>query len=124
MVEFKYHLSVFIITFLGAILICMIYLIRAHITKGPYTWASNVYSFILFFLATVCICLVLLHISPVELEDEETLPLTKLIKQELSHVFSATISKFVMFPLLVVEAMVVVYMNVYLLLVWYQTVRR
>jgi hypothetical protein len=121
MVEFKYLLSVFIIAILIAILIYMIYFIRAHIPKGPYTWISNLYSFILFFIATVCICLVLVHISPVEREDEETLQMTNLMQQELSHVFSVTISKFVMFPLLVLEAMAVVCMNVYLLWVWYQT---
>ena len=69
----------------------------------------------------MCICLVLLHTSPVELEDEETLPMSKLIKQKLRHVFSSTISKFVMFSLLLVETMVVVYLNVYLLWVWYET---
>ena len=121
MVELKYLLSLFLLIVLSAILIGMIFFIRPHIPKGPYTWISNLYSFILFFKATVCICFVLVHISPVEREDEETLPMTKLIKQELSHVFSATISKFVMFPLLVVETMAVVYMNVYLLWVWYQT---
>ena len=57
MVEFKYLLSLFIIAILIAILIYMIYFIRAHIPKGPYTWISNLYSFILFFIATVCIYL-------------------------------------------------------------------
>ena len=121
MVELKYLLSLFLLIILCAILIGMIFFIRAHIPKGPYTWISNMYSFILFFIATVCICIVLVQISPVDLVDEETLPITKLMKQELSHIFSATISKFVMFPLLVVEMVVVVYLNSYLLWVWYIT---
>ena len=121
MAEFKYILSVLTITVLTSILILIIYGIRAHIPKGPYTWMSNLYSCILFLIATVFIFIAISNFSTKEVSEEESVHLTEVMRQELSFEFSMIISKFAMFPLLVVEMLLVVYLNLYLIWIWYRT---
>ena len=125
MIEFKYILSTIGITILIGILMIMIYIIRSTIPKGPYTWISNLCNFTLFLIAILCLFFGLVHSSPSDLRDganpPKALDFISDMKLELRSVFSDYISKYAMFPLLVVEMIIVVSLNGYLLWIWFST---
>ena len=105
-------------------LILAIYMIRSTIKvpAGPYTWISNLCSFTLFILITVCLIISLVSASTRDLEEDETAVEDTLdldLKFELSSEMSDFISKNAMYPLLVVEVVIFVYLNSRLLWIWY-----
>ena len=127
MIEYKYIVSTIVMIILFGFLITMIYILRSTIVipKGPYTWITNLCTFVLFLLVIVCLFLGLAYNSPVDLrngnipEHESEYNLLKSL--DLSSDLSTFVSKNAMFPLLVVEMMLYVSMNSRLLWIWFST---
>ena len=115
----KYCISSFFITLLFGFLITMIYIIRSTIKvpKGIFTWITNLCVFTLFTFLSVCLILGLVSSSPREFTDIDDVDI--MIKEELSSVFSLYISKYAMYPVVVVEMIIYVTLNTHLLWGWY-----
>ena len=132
MIQYKYIVSTIGIIILAGFLITMIYIIRATIPRGTYTWISAFCTFSLFLMVISSLFLGLAYTSPNDFRDEDILstdPGTivgittsnykELIKIELSSVLSSFISNYAMFPLLVVEVVIYVCLNSRLLWIWF-----
>ena len=119
MIEFKYIMSTIMIIMLCGFLITMIYFIRSTIPKGPYTWISNLANFTLFLIIILCLILCLAYTPPTNMREED-ISLNPLdTNLELKSAYSTFISKYAMFPLLVVEMVIFVSMNSRLLWIWF-----
>ena len=121
MEELKYILSILIVLILSSILISMIYCIRAYVPSGPYTWMSNLSSLVLFLISSCCIFFAIPHSYLEVLWEKKSLSINTVMRQELSHEFSMMTSKYIMYPLLVLEMFVIASLNGYLIMTWYQT---
>ena len=115
----KYSISSFLITLLFGFLITMIYIIRStiKIPSGIFTWITNFSIFTLFTFLSVCLILVLVSFSPREFTSINNVD--TMIKEDLSSEFSLYISKYAMYPVVVVEMIFYVSLNTHLLWGWY-----
>ena len=114
-----YCASTFVTILLIGFLITVIYIIRStiKIPKGPYTWISNMCTLTLFLCVALCLILGLVYLSPGDLLDEAITQ--KHSAEEESSYLSTFISKYAMYPLLIVEMVTYVMMSSRLLWIWY-----
>ena len=126
----KYCIFTFVTILLFGFLIAMIYIIRSiiKIPKGPYTWITNICTFTLFLFMSVCLILGLVYFSPKEgfsktnsssTAEINQPDLDSMMKMELSTEFSMFISKYAMYPVVVVEMVIYVSLSTHLLWMWY-----
>ena len=114
----EYFASSFFITLLVGFLITMIYIIRSviKIPNGFVTWITNFCFFLLFAFLSVCLILGLVFTSSRDFTEKN---LEILIKEELRVEFSLYISRYAVYPVVVVEMTIYVTMNIHLLWGWY-----
>ena len=115
----KYCVSTFLIILLICFLITMIYIMRSviKIPNGCYTWITNICTIILFLFLFVCLILGLVYFSPSEFTENADFDST--MREELSTEFSLFISRYAIYPILVVEMVIYVSLNSNLLWSWY-----
>ena len=119
MIEYKYIMSTIMIIILCGFLITMIYFIRSTIPKRPYTWISNLANFALFLIVIFCLILCLAYTPPTNMREEDISLNILDTNLDLKSLYSTFISKYAMFPLLVVEMVIFVSMNSRLLWIWF-----
>ena len=114
----KYCVSSFFLILLFGFLITIIYIIRSVIKmpKGI-TWIVNICTFSLFLFLSLSLILGLVYLTPRELMDDANMD--SMIKLELSTELSIFISKYAMYPVVVIEVVIYVSLSSHLLWMWY-----
>ena len=127
MIEYQYIGSTILIIIFAVLMITMIYMIRSNmsLTKGPYSWISNLCIFTLFLLVILSLFLGLTYVFPFNAIGNDVtanyhLHIDKRISQDNS-LFSLFLSKYAMFPVLLVEVVIYVVLNGNLLWTWFST---
>ena len=98
----------------------MTYIIRStiKIPSGFFTWITNFCIFTLFTFLSVCLVLGLVSSSQREFTSIADVDI--MMKEQLSTEFSLYISKYAMYPVVVVEMFLYVTLNTHLLWGWYK----